>query len=172
MTLTETTNRIDFASISEGTKVAAKPPPPLNPPLIEPADLITTGSVLLKPGTVLPAAAGFELKRVGDWDLVRGDNGFAVDRKLRAADWNFFFLAGAVNSSSVGFDTQQMVASAIQRVTRAVDEQGFNALEVTAIKRRRWMGVEYVRVTAHPRHARNSPYIRDLIHTRSEAKHN
>ena len=29
----------------------------------------------------------------GDWSVVKGFDGFALDRKIRAAGWNFLFMA-------------------------------------------------------------------------------
>jgi len=143
-------------------EVAAKPPPQLNLKLIESPERITSGSVLIKAGTVLPLTLGLKLARLGDWDLVRGDDGFAVDRKLREAGCHFFFMVPAVEASAIGLDVRDTCANALEKVTRAVSERGFNAVEVTAITRRVWLGLHYVRITAHPRHVRNSPFLRDL----------
>src|ERR1700682_2272485 len=32
----------------------------------------------------------------GQWSVVKGLDGFALDRKIRAAGWNFFFIASEV----------------------------------------------------------------------------
>ena len=143
-------------------EVAAKPPPQLKPRLIAPPKYFTAGSVLFKRGTVLPPTLVVKLTPVGGWDLVRGDDGFAVERKLRDAGWQFFFMVPAVEASAIGLDPRKTFANALRKIARAVDERGLNAVEVTAIERRRRLGLHYVRITAHPRHVRNRPFLRDL----------
>jgi len=32
----------------------------------------------------------------GRWSVVKAPDGFALDRKIRAAGWNFFFIASQV----------------------------------------------------------------------------
>ena len=144
------------------TKVAGKPPPQLKSRLIKLPERITEGSVLLKKGTVLPSGWRGELSPMGGWDLVCGDHAFVFDGKLREAGWHFFFMVPAVEASAIGLNPRKTFTDALRRVTHAVDERGLNAVEVTAIERRRWWGLHYVRLTAHPRHVRNSPFLRDL----------
>jgi hypothetical protein len=155
-------NEIERVPTPESTTVAAKPPPQLSLAPIAAPEPISPGSVLFKSGTVFPPTLGLKLKPVGSWDLVRGHDGFAVDRKLRTAGWQLFFMVPALEASAIGVDTRKTFDTALRKITRAVDERGFNALEVTAIKRWRWLGLHYVRITAHPRHVRNSPFLRDL----------
>jgi len=39
---------------------------------------------------------------VGNWSVVRSFDGFALDRKIHAAGWNFFFMAGEVKAMFFG----------------------------------------------------------------------
>jgi hypothetical protein len=162
VTQAATAKRVGLATTPQASKVAAKPPPLLKPTLVAPRELITTGSVLFKTGTFLPPALEVPLRRVGDWDLIRGEDGFAVERKLRQAGWHFFFMVPAVEASAFGLDSRKTFAKALRQITRTVEARGFNAVEVTAVKQRQWLGVQYVSITAHPRHVRNSPFLRDL----------
>lgn len=99
--------------------------------------------------------------RVGDWDLVRGLGGYAVERKLQAAGWHFFFMVPESEGFAIGLDAQRTFAKALARAVRAVELTGFNAVEIVATKRRQWLGMYYVKVTAHPRHAHHSPFLHD-----------
>jgi hypothetical protein len=63
----------------------------------------------------------------GRWNVVKGPDGFGVDRKIR--------ILGEVN------------------------EQHFNGLEVTRIVSKRFLGLPYVSVSAHPRHVQQNCYL-------------
>jgi len=52
-------------------------------------------------GTILmpgwPQLLGLESEPYsGRWSVVKAPDGFALDRKIRAAGWNFFFIASQV----------------------------------------------------------------------------
>jgi hypothetical protein len=54
------------------------------------AGLIKTGSILIKDGTFLPTGVQFESEPYTlDWRLVKDLDGHGMDRKIRAARWNF-----------------------------------------------------------------------------------
>jgi hypothetical protein len=117
--------------------------------------------VLLRKGIALPIVLSMDLERVGDWGLIRGLGGYAVERKLHATGWHFFFMVPEIEGFAVGLDPQRTFAKALARTVRAVEVTGFNALEIVAVKRRQWLGMYYVKVTAHPRHARHSPFLHE-----------
>lgn len=81
---------------------------------------------------------------------------FALDRKIHAAGWNFFFMAGEIKAMFFGSLTGAKVQSALRRILAKVKPQRFNGLEVTAIVPRRFLGVPYVTVSAHSRHMQHS----------------
>ena len=81
---------------------------------------------------------------------------FALDRKIHAAGWTLFFMAGEVKAMFFGSLTAAKVQSAVQRMLAKVKPQHFNGLEVTAIVARRFLGVPYVTVSAHSRHMQQS----------------
>ena len=155
------TDQIESVPTVQSREVAAKPPPHRTPRMVLPSEEITEGSVLLRRGTTLPIVLPMDLGRVGDWDLVRELGGYAVEGKLHAAGWHFFFMVPEVEGFAVGFDRQKTFAKALARTVRAVEVTGFNAVEIVATKRTEWLGMYYVKVTAHPRHARHSPFLHD-----------
>jgi len=164
--VTVTTNRVGRTPLAHAGKVAAKPPLLVTAKLIAAQERITVGSVLLNRGTMLPPAFAVDLMRVGEWDLVSGHNALALDRKLRGAGWHFFFIVPTVEASAFGLDAEKTFTRALREITRAVQARGFNAVEVAALNRQRWMGVHHVSITARPRHVRDSPFVRDLDRNR------
>ena len=83
-------------------------------------------------------------------------NGFALDRKIHAAGWNFFFMAAEIKAMFLGFLGAAKIQSALKRILAKVESQHFNGLEVTEIVARRFLGVPYVTVSAHSRHIQQS----------------
>jgi len=90
------------------------------------------------------------------WSLLKVLDGFALDRKVHAAGWNFFFMATEVKAMFFGSLGAAKIQSALNRILKKVKEQHFNGLEVTGIVSRRFLGVPYVIVLAHSRHMQKS----------------
>jgi hypothetical protein len=88
----------------------------------------------------------------GKWSVVTALNGSTLDEKIRAARWNFFYLAEEVKAMFFGAIGAIKVKGALQRIARKVETQEFNCLEVTGIVAKRFLGVRYATVSAHSRH--------------------
>ncbi len=88
--------------------------------------------------------------------MVKVLDAFALDRKIHAAGWNFFFMATEVKAMFFGSLGAAKIQSALKRILAKVKPQHFNGLEVTEIVARRFLGVPYVTVSAHSRHMQQS----------------
>jgi hypothetical protein len=86
-------------------------------------------------------------------------DGFALDRKIHAAGWNFFFMAAEVKVMFFGALGRTKIQNVVQRILAKVKPQSFNCLEVTGIVARRFLGVPYTTVSAHSRHIQASCYL-------------
>jgi len=119
--------------------------------------IVQAGTILMRewPGTPHPLALETELY-FGDWRLVKALDGFAIDRKARAAGWNFFFMATEIKAMFFGSPRPIKIQSALKRILDKVKPQHFNALEVTSIVARHFLGMPYVTVSAHSRHMQPS----------------
>jgi hypothetical protein len=95
----------------------------------------------------------------GEWSLLKVLDGFALDRKIHAAGWNFFFMAAEVKVMFFGSLGAAKIQNALKRILEKVKPQQFNGLEVTEIVARRFLGVPYVTVSAHSRHMQQSCYL-------------
>jgi hypothetical protein len=95
----------------------------------------------------------------GDWRLVNGLDGSALDSRIHAAGWNFFFLAAEVKVMFWGAIGVAKIQNALQRILGKVKQQHFNSLEVTGIVAKHFLGVPYAVVTAHSRHIQQSCYL-------------
>ena len=115
-------------------------------------------------GTILmsqwPPLFGLESESYsGHWNVVKALDGFALDRKIRAAGWNFFFIASEVKVVFLGSLGAKKIQHALHRILGKVSRQHFNALEVTGILAKRFLGLPYTIVSAHPRHVQQSCYL-------------
>jgi hypothetical protein len=125
---------------------------------------IEVGTILMKDWQELTHPLGLESEPYwGAWTLLKGQNGFAFDRKIRAAGWNFFFMAEEVKAMFFGSPAKAKIQSALKRILVKVEHQHFNGLEVTAIVARHFLGVPYVTVSAHSRHVQQSCYLEGTL---------
>jgi hypothetical protein len=92
----------------------------------------------------------------GTWNLVQLVDGVSLDRKIHAAGWNFFFMAGEIKVMFLGALGAEKIKNALKRILVKVRRQNFNSLEVTGIVAKRFLGVPYATVSAHSRHIQQS----------------
>ncbi len=88
----------------------------------------------------------------GNWSVVKAIDGFALDRKIHAAGWNFFFMAEEVKATVFGSLAAKSIQKALKRIFLKLRKQDFNCLEVTKMVENRFLGVPYITVCTHPRH--------------------
>ena len=123
---------------------------------------INTGSVLIKADVELPESVHFELKQYGSWRILPGMTGSAVERGLSEAGWNFFFVVPEIRAGALSSNRNRALRKALKKILNATERQNLNAVEIAEIDRRRFSGMHYVNVVAHPRHVKRSPFLRDL----------
>ena len=64
---------------------------------------VQVGTILIEDRPLIAQALGIESDSyVGKWSVVGSLDGFALDRKIHAAGWNFFFMAGEVKARFFG----------------------------------------------------------------------
>lgn len=104
-----------------------------------------------------------------NWSVIRTPDGFALDDKIHAAGWNFFFMAAEVKVMFFGAAGANKILNALQRIFGKVKPQNFNCLEVTAIVAKHFLGVPYTSVSVHPRHIQQSSQL-DSIENRRDGQ--
>jgi hypothetical protein len=126
---------------------------------------VQVGTILTKEWPLMTQLLGLESEPYSaNWSLVKAVDGYALDRKIRASGWNFFFMAGEVKAMFFGTLGAKKIQNALKRILGKVGQQHFNSLEVTAIVAKHFLGVPYGIVSAHARHVQQSCYV-----NRSEA---
>ena len=73
--------------------------------------------------------------------MVKRLDGFALDRKIHAAGWNFFFMAGEIKAMFLGALGARNIRNAMRRILAKVKRRHFNGLEVTGIVAKHFLGI-------------------------------
>jgi hypothetical protein len=121
---------------------------------------LKAGTILIEDRPRIVKFLGLESESCsGRWSVVRGLDGFALDRKIHAAGWNFFFMAAEVKVSFFGALGTKKIHNALQRILAKVRLENFNCLEVTGIVAKRFLSVPYTTVSAHSRHIQPGCYL-------------
>lgn len=117
------------------------------------SDNNTAETILIRESTLLPAALAVvsEVFLPG-WRVVKNLDGPTLARNIAGANWNFFYLAGEIRATVLGRDRPGTLRRAVKRVLAKQEEQRFNSLEITQAVSKRFLGIPFMRVTAHSRH--------------------
>ncbi len=96
------------------------------------------------------------------WNVVTSADGLAPDGRIRAAGWDFFFIAAEVKSSFFGRIRSERIQGALNRILAQVKDRGFNGIEVTGMVAKSFMGMPYTVVSAHSRHLQQGGYLESV----------
>ena len=95
---------------------------------------LKVGTILIEDRPLITQLLGLDSEPCsGNWSVVKVLDGFALDRKIRAAGWNFFFIAAEVKVTFFGALGTKKLQNALKRILVKVKHQNFNGLEVTGI---------------------------------------
>ena len=115
-------------------------------------DTITAGSILVEEGTHLPKSLLLQSEPNSDGWVVVKDARSTFEKTIQEAGWTFFFMAGVIKTTVLGFDKQKAVRVALKRLIADVKSQHCNSIEITRVTDKSFLKVPYVSVSAHPRH--------------------
>ena len=132
------------------------------------ATTVQVGTIFMKEWPLMTQLLGLENEPYsGNWSLVKALDAAALDRKIQAAGWNFFFMAAETKVTVFGALGAAKIQEAVKRILGKIKEQHFNGLEVTKIVAKRFLGVPYAVVSAHSRHIQKSCYL-DNVEVRQD----
>jgi len=110
---------------------------------------LAAGRILVRTGT--PQLASFsQSPSPQTWSLM-DTVGPAFQAEVLAAGMTFFFMAGTISTTVIGFDRGKTTASAVERLIRRATAEQCNSLEIADITHHSFAGVPFVRVSAHAR---------------------
>ena len=91
------------------------------------------------------------------WMPVRHNlTSYQLEEELVCAGWRLRDRAGAISTTSFGFDRARMMNAALKRVAARVRQQKCNCFEVDDVETHSFCGIPYVSVSAHARQIEKS----------------
>jgi hypothetical protein len=109
--------------------------------------------MMVQDGWLLPKVPGIETDAYSrGWRSVQALDSFSMSRKLDAAGWHLFFVAGQVTTVAFGLGGERSVHKAVERIAAKVRALALNCLELTQIARKHFLGVPYIAISAHSYH--------------------
>jgi hypothetical protein len=116
--------------------------------------VIGPGTILVKIGTPLPEPLKLESDSAAThWACIANNlNGRQLAEQLDTAGWTFFYMAGSIRTAALGFQRQNMVNAALRRSIASAESQRCNCLAIDDVALHSFLGMSYVRVSAHSRH--------------------
>jgi len=121
---------------------------------------VQVGTILIEDRPAMAQVLGLQSEPYSaNWGVVRALDGLAIDRKIHAAGWSFFFMATEEKAMFFGAIGAKNIQNAVKRMLGKLRPMNFNCLEVTAIVAKRFLGVPYTVVSAHSRHIQQSCYL-------------
>jgi hypothetical protein len=117
------------------------------------ADTIKLRTILITDGALLPESLLLESEPYGyGWRLVRNLDSNGLDQIISRAGWNFFYIAGLIETNAFGSDEKKTTRKAIKRIIANLKSKNFNCLEITRVATKRALGLLHVSVSAQSRH--------------------
>ena len=121
------------------------------------ADAIKTGTILIEKGAFMPKSLLLEGNSYSiGWRSVSNLGLNELDAAIHRAGWTFFFMAGEITITAFGFDKERAVRRAVKRVITNVEAHKCNCVEITGVSANSFLGMPYVKISAHSRHIQES----------------
>jgi len=113
---------------------------------------LETGCMFVLEGFLLPPALRFESQPYSDgWRLVRGLRSQEIDRQARDCGWSLVSRGSSMRRTAIGLARAGSLQRATSYLLGETRKNAFNAMEITRITSRRFLGLYMVGVSAHSR---------------------
>jgi hypothetical protein len=120
---------------------------------------IQNGIMMIRDGFLLPDLAHIEsLSYSKTWRSMVGMDSFAADRKLRAAGWHLFFVAGELKVIELGWGAGA-VRRGMKRILAKGVKSSLNCMEITQVRPSHCLGFPYVAIRAFSFHVQKDAWL-------------
>ena len=126
------------------------------------AHQIQTGTMMVQQSASMRSLAIESEPYSGSWRSLGVLESSGLDRKVRAAGWSLFFMAGELRAVVPAWGGQNTLRRGVKRLLAQTRLLRFNCLEVTHILERCFLGIPYVSIGAHSRHIQDGCQIRSI----------
>lgn len=121
---------------------------------------IQAGTMVVQQSVILQSLGVESEPYYKNWRSLGILDSSGLDHKLRVAGWNLFFMVEELRAVVPAWGGQNTVRRGLKRLLTQTRLQHFNCMEVSHILRKRFLGIPYVSIAAHPRHIQKSCSIR------------
>jgi hypothetical protein len=120
---------------------------------------IQSGTMMIREGFLLPDSAHLDTRSYSDtWRTVLEFDSFDFDRKLRAAGWYLFFMAGECKITALGWGAAA-TRRGVRRLLNSGRKSHVNCMEITQAASSRFLGFPYVAIRASFFHIQNDAVL-------------
>lgn len=113
---------------------------------------IQKGSLLLAEGTQLPASMFMTTAPcTPGWKQIQNVTIQGFKELIARAGWHFLFIATELEATIYGWNTEKAVRKAARRITEQSQAAKYNCVEILRVEASRFLGIPFVRITAHSR---------------------
>jgi len=123
---------------------------------------IQAGTVLVQQSALLDSLGTQGENYSDQWCSLGTIESAELDRKLRAAGWNFFFVADELRTIVPPCGGERTLRAGVKRLLARTEAQQFNCMQLSNILRERFLGIPFLSVVAHARHVQQSSRIESI----------
>jgi len=123
---------------------------------------VQPGTMMVRQSVILQSLGVESEPYCENWRLLSVWDSSGLDHKVRAAGWSLFFMAGELRAVVPAWGGQNTLRRGVKRLLAQTRLQDFNCLEVSHILRKRFLGIPYVSIAAHPRHIQEGCQIQSV----------
>jgi hypothetical protein len=126
---------------------------------------IAPGTILMKEDTRLPASV--RVSRLAGWNgwiAIKSLDPRGLDNQLREVGWTFHLLAGTIQKTALGFDSETRFDRAMGRAIKFVQAENCNCVEFDQMTEKSIFGLPYTSVSVHSRHIQEGLLLNNCEH--------
>jgi len=116
------------------------------------AHQIQAGTMMVQQSATLQSLEVDSEPYCRNWRSLGVTESLGLDRKVRAAGGNLFFMASEIRAVVPAWGGQNTLRRGVKRLLAQTRMQHFNCLEVSHILKKHFFGIPYVSIAAHSRH--------------------
>jgi hypothetical protein len=118
---------------------------------------ISEGALLLRSGTDLPLGVQVLTTSYShEWKMVEGKDD--LDSRFHTAGWNLLFIANTLRATCVGISDTSL-RRGLNRLLKQIRALNLNSLRVTHIVSKKFLGIAYTSLIAHPCHIQQGCFL-------------
>lgn len=134
------------------------------------SNTIQSGTMLVQHSALLDSLGARGEIYSDQWCSLDTKESAEFDGKLRAAGWNFFFMADELRTLVPAWGGQKAVRAGVKRLLARTSAQQFNCMQLSNILRERFLGIPLVSIVAHARHLQKGSQLDNLARRTPKGK--